>query len=55
MKQDEISDSELIVQIIKIFIGTVLGIILCFLLWKIDKNQVTQIYQNTEIIKLLAN
>jgi uncharacterized protein YybS (DUF2232 family) len=39
------SDEEFAIQISKIFLGFVIGFLVLFLLYKIDKNQVTQIEQ----------
>ena len=47
------SNEELAIQIFKIFLGFVIGFLVLFLLYKIDKNQVTQIEQWQTIVNSL--
>lgn len=48
-QENEISDTEFAIQMIKIFIGIVAFVVVAFILWKINSNLTTIIKQNGQL------
>lgn len=50
MYKNELSDEEVLIQYIKIFLGIVIGVVVCFILLHINRNITTLIVQQREMI-----